>query len=110
MLAIKNQWNEKHLGKNFVTLMRNYFSTERQKQEKIATVWDVVLNQRHQAAHLDLLHNYNEKKAVQLIAILNRSPNPDELTKGILHVLINRQKFLDAEPCPDLRKNNQGGT
>jgi hypothetical protein len=110
MIAIKNQWNLNHWGKNFVTLMRNHFSTEPQKQEKIATVWDGVLNQRHLAAHPDLQHNYNEQKAVQLIAILNRSPNPDELTKGILHVLINRQNFLDAEPCPDLRKNNQGGT
>ena len=109
MIAIRNQWNGSHWGKNFVILMRKYFSTERQKQEKIATIWDVVLNQRHQAAHPDLLHNYNEQKAVQLIAILSRSPNPDELTKGILHVLVNRQIFLDAEPCPDLRKNKQGG-
>jgi hypothetical protein len=110
MLAIKNQWNENHWGKNFVTLMKNNFSKEFQEQEKIATVWDVVLNQRHQAAHPNLLHNYNEKKAVQLIAILNRSPNADELTEGILQVLNNRQIFLDAQPCPELRKNNQGGT
>jgi hypothetical protein len=65
LIAIKNQNNAMHWGRNFVTMMEK-FETDISNQRKLASDWDRLLDERNLAAHPDLkdADNYNEEKAL----------------------------------------------
>jgi hypothetical protein len=103
--AIQGQQQSGHLGNNFVKFMKKNFSSDYATQLGYADVWDEVINTRHSVSHPQMLENYNEKKTVKLIAILERSPAPDlkDISYGILQILKNRNAFLESDPCEDKR-------
>ncbi len=103
--AIQGQRKSGHWGKNLVEFMKKNFSSDYATQLGYADVWDKVIKTRNSVSHLQMLEDYDENKAVKLIAILERSPAPDlkDISYGILQILKNRKAFLESDPYKDKR-------
>jgi len=99
-IAIQNRNDSAHWGRNFVVFMRNNFTTDVTALEDLARSWDAVRGARIMVAHPEMLAEYNERKAVRLISILERSPDRSPIMTWTLHILKNRRAFLSAAPCP----------
>jgi len=99
-IAIKNRNDSAHWGRNFVDFMRKNFTTNVTALEDLAGRWDAVRSARIMATHPEMLAEYNERKAVRLISILERSPNHTPIITSTLHILKNRKAFLSAAQCP----------
>ena len=99
-IAIQNRCDSAHWGRNFVVFLRNNFTTDGTALEDLARSWDAVRGARIMVAHPDMLAEYNERKAVRLISILERSPDRSPIFTWTLNILKNRKAFLSAAPCP----------
>ena len=98
--AIQHRHDSHHWGRNFVVFMMNNFTTDVTALEDLARSWDAVRGARIMVAHSEMLAEYNERKAVRLISILERSHDRSPIMTWTLHVLKNRRAFLSAAPCP----------
>jgi hypothetical protein len=99
-IAIQHRHDPHHWGRNFVVFMRNNFTTDVTALEDLARSWDAVRDARIMVAHPEMLAEYNERKAVRLISILERYPDRSPIMTWTLHILKNRRAFLSAAPCP----------
>ena len=99
-IAIQNRYNTAHWGRNFVVFMRKNFTTDVTALEDLARSWDAVRGAQIVGADPEMLAEYNERKAVRLISILERSPDRSPIMTWTLDILKNRKAFLSATPCP----------
>ena len=102
--AIKYRGDHDHWGRNLVLFMQKHFEAEYNTNPMaLAEDWDKVRHARILASHPPMLSNYDERRATQLISILERSPNPTQIARSSLQILKAREHFLSADPCPDIR-------
>ena len=98
--AIQHRHDSHHWGRNFVVFMMNNFTTDVTALQDLARSWDAVRGARIMVDHPEMLAEYNERKAVRLISILERSHDRSPIMTWTLHILKNRRAFLSAAPCP----------
>ena len=99
-IAIQHRNDSAHWGRNFVVFMRKNFTTDVTALEDLARSWDAVRGAQIVGADPEMLAEYNERKAVRLISILERSPDRSPIMTWTLDILKNRKAFLSASPCP----------